>query len=240
MKNPTQPRLRLFLVGLVPALLLPALLLPALLLPSAVLAAQQTGTIRGTVISSATSQPLADVVVIVQDTGSEVRTDENGEFVLEGVPSGEVRIRLELLPEYVASIEQVPVRPGVITRISFEMTPEAVLLDELLVRGRPAASDAEVRFFRPGEARNLIGAGTAVDLISYSFAGVQVTRGSGQAGSGSRILIRGTNSLTRPGDPLIYVDGVRVGEGAVSTGGGEANYVLGFLDMIPAEMIARI
>jgi outer membrane receptor for ferrienterochelin and colicin len=36
------------------------------------------------------------------------------------------------------------------------------------------------------------------------------------------------------------VDGVRVGKGAVSTGGGEANYIVGFLDMIPADIVARV
>jgi iron complex outermembrane receptor protein len=230
MKKPFQLRLRLYLLWLVSGILVPA----------ASLAGQQTGTIRGTVISSATGQPLAHVVVVLEATGAEAKSDDNGQFTLEGITPGEVRLRLELPPDYVSSIEQVPIRPGVITRVSFEMTPEAVILDELLVRGRPARTDAIVRSFRPGEVKNLIGGGTAVDLIAYSFSGVQVVRGSGQAGSGSRILIRGINSLTQPGDPIIYVDGVRVGEGPVSAEGREANYILGFLDMIPAETIARI
>ncbi len=207
--------------------------------PGLPLDAQQTGSIRGTVQSSVTSEPLEGVRIILVATGSEALSDKDGEFLLPDVPAGEARIRLELPPDYVASIEQVPVRPGVTTRVTFEMTPEAVVLDELMVRGRPSPSDAIVKVYREGEARELTGGGTAADLLSYSFSGIQVTRGSGQAGSGSRILIRGINSLTDPGEPLVFIDGVRVGT-PLAGQSGEVDNVLGILDMIPADLVSRI
>ena len=78
-----------------------------------------------------------------------------------------------------------------------------------------------------------------MDLLAYSFSGIQVTRGSGAPGSGSRILIRGVNSLTRPGDPLVFLDGVRMNAVSSPTGS-EAGHVLNVLDMIPADIITRI
>jgi len=219
------------------------LLLTGLVLPLAVSHApasgQQTGAIRGTVRSSATGEVLSGVKVILEGGELETLTGEDGEFTLEGVPSGETRLRLEFLPVYVSSIEQVTVRPGVATRVTLEMLPEAYILEELRVVARPAPSDAIVRTFRPGRASELTGGGSVVDLLAYSFSGIQVTRGSGAPGSGSRILIRGINSITAPGDPVIFLDGVRMG-GAFSPGGAEAEFVVNVLDMIPADIISRI
>src|SRR5690606_20782554 len=47
-------------------------------------------------------------------------------------------------------------------------------------------------------------------LINGRAPGVVVTPGSGMIGSGANIRIRGVSSFSLSGDPLIYVDGVRV------------------------------
>lgn len=211
----------------------------ALLLPVGSGSAQQTGTIHGRVESSVTRVGLEGVRVSVQGSDERARSGEGGEFRLQDVAAGAVYLTLEFPPEYVTTIEQVIVRPGVTVRALFQMEPVAAVLDELLVRGRPANSDALVKVFAPGEARGASAGGTATDLLVGSFSGIQVMRSSGQAGTGSRILIRGTNSLTVAGDPLVFVDGVRVGN-MVATGGSEASSVLGFLDLIPADAVTRI
>lgn len=203
------------------------------------LPAQSVGTIRGVVRSAATGEALAGVRVLVEEPGLETLTDPNGAFVLSNVPAGPVQLRLEYSPEYVTTTEQVPVRSGVVTRVSLELQPQAVLLDELFVRRRPAPSDALVREFKEGEAREITGGGTAVDLLVASFSAVQVSRVSGQVGAGSSILIRGTNSLMLSGEPLVYLDGVRIGSPS-RPGSPEANMILNFLDQIPADMVARI
>jgi hypothetical protein len=226
----------LLLVGRVP---LSWIAVAAMALPSSALSAQSMGTIRGVVYSSVTGEALEGVHIIVKDPELETITGPDGSFLLSDVPAGPVQIRLELLPDYVTSTEQVPVRPGVVTRVSLELLPQSVILDELLVRGRPAPSDALVRVFRPGEARELTGGGSAVDLLVATFSSVQVNRTSGQAGGGSSILIRGTNSLILSGEPLLYVDGVRMGSPRGQEGA-ETTIVLNFLDQIPADMVARI
>ena len=48
------------------------------------------------------------------------------------------------------------------------------------------------------------------DLINGRAPGVVVMPGTGMIGSGSRIRIRGMSTFSLSGDPLIYVDGVRV------------------------------
>lgn len=226
--------------GVVSRPLLVLLGFSAAVLPSnATVEAQQTGSIRGRVESSDTHDPLEGVRVLVQGGDLSAETGETGEFRLEGIPSGTVYLTLEFPPRFVTTIEQVMIRPGVTIRALFEMEPVAAVLDELLVRGRPAASDALVKIFAPGEAREISGGGSAVDLLSASFSGIQIIRGTGQAGSGSRILIRGINSLTMAGDPLVYMDGFRVND-VVEGGQSTAGHVIGFLDLIPADAVSRI
>ena len=48
------------------------------------------------------------------------------------------------------------------------------------------------------------------DLINGRAPGVVVMPGTGMIGSGSKIRIRGQSTFSLSGDPLIYVDGVRV------------------------------
>ena len=201
--------------------------------------AQQTGAIRGRVQSSLTHEALAGVRVSVRGADLEAISGEDGEFRLSGVVSGAVHLTLELPPDFVTTIEEIVVRPGITVRALFEMEPMAVILDELLVRSRPAPSDAQVRTFAEGEATELTGGGTVVDLLSASFSGIQVIRGTGQAGAGSRILIRGINSLTVAGDPLVYMDGIRVNN-QISDAPSAAGNILGFLDMIPANAVVRL
>jgi hypothetical protein len=207
-------------------------------LPTSV-SSQETGTIHGRVESSDTHKALAGVRVSVEGGELTAVTGEDGEFTLSGVTSGTIYLTLELLPRFVTSKEQVLVRPGVTVRALFEMESVAAVLDEILVRGRPEASDALVKVFAPGEAEDMIGGGTAVDLLAASFSGIQVIRGSGQAGAGSRLMIRGINSLELPGDPLVFVDGVRVNN-RVASGQSETTFVVGVLDLIPAGAISRI
>lgn len=211
----------------------------AFLLAASPGATQETWTIRGRVESSVTREALAGVRVTVQGEELEAISAENGEFVLSGVSSGALHLSLELPPDFVTTIEEVEVRPGITIRALFQMEPVSVILEELLVRRRPAPSDALVRTYAAGEARDITGGGTAVDLLAASFAGVQVVRGTGQAGAGSRILIRGVNSLILPGDPLVYLDGIRVND-RLADARSEAGVVLGFLDSIPADAIIRI
>jgi TonB-dependent SusC/RagA subfamily outer membrane receptor len=51
---------------------------------------------------------------------------------------------------------------------------------------------------------------TLSELLTGRVPGLEVLPGSGEIGTGSRILIRGVTSFTASGGPQIYVDGIRV------------------------------
>src|SRR5438874_1430122 len=54
-------------------------------------------------------------------------------------------------------------------------------------------------------------------LINGRAPGVEILPGSGQAGTGSKVRVRGISSLSLSNNPLLYVDGIRV-DNAQSTG----------------------
>src|SRR5690242_21843182 len=51
---------------------------------------------------------------------------------------------------------------------------------------------------------------TLSELLMGRVPGLEVLPGSGEIGTGSRILSRGVTSFTASGGPQIYVDGIRV------------------------------
>jgi outer membrane cobalamin receptor len=55
------------------------------------------------------------------------------------------------------------------------------------------------------------------NLLSGRAAGVQVQKSGGATGSGTRIRIRGSNSVSLSNEPLYYIDGVRMESGATSS-----------------------
>jgi len=55
--------------------------------------------------------------------------------------------------------------------------------------------------------------------LAGKVAGVVITQGTGGPGGGSRVIIRGNNSITGNNQPLIVVDGVPIDDSGVNSGG---------------------
>ncbi|MFH1766102.1 MAG: TonB-dependent receptor plug domain-containing protein [Gemmatimonadota bacterium] len=201
--------------------------------------AQETGTIRGNVMEAGTGRVLPEVSITVRETGFEVRTGKDGEFTLADVPVGEAHLALEL-SRYAGTIEQVVVSPVGVTEVSFELKPVAILLDELVVSGQIRLSEEAVTVFPREGAQGGEPAATAADILAREFPGLEVRRASGNALGRSSVRMRGVTSFAFSGDPVIYLDGIRV-EGASERAEGYGGWLAwSVLDMIPAESIERI
>ncbi|HKJ78942.1 MAG TPA: TonB-dependent receptor plug domain-containing protein, partial [Prolixibacteraceae bacterium] len=59
----------------------------------------------------------------------------------------------------------------------------------------------------------------ALNSLAGKVAGVVITQGSGGPGAGSRVVIRGNNSITGNNQPLIVVDGVPIDDSGSNSGG---------------------
>ncbi len=198
---------------------------PAALLAAAAArpaAAQQPalgqGVVTGTVVAEGTQRPVADAQVSVEGTALGAATDAAGRFRVAGLPEGEVRLvvrRIGFQPRTVTA------RAGA-TNLRLVLTERVLELNQVVVTG--VAGVAERRAI--GNAVSTINTAQIAatqpvrnvqDLLTGRASGVSVVGSSGQAGTGSRIRVRGASSLSLANDPLIYVDGVRV-DNAQATG----------------------
>jgi TonB-dependent SusC/RagA subfamily outer membrane receptor len=155
-------------------------------------------------------------------------SDEAGGYSIEGVPQGEVLIRVER-EGYAALVEKVRIGEAGIHRLDFRLQSAQHLLDELIVRARPSGdkeTSIEAETLRADNNRSL-------GEVLNDVAGVQLIRPGGEIGTGTVLRIRGASSFLFSGPPVVYVDGVRVaGPGELGAGGLE--------DLVDLEDIERI
>ncbi len=228
--------------------LAPFLTLAALALgpAAAPLAAQATGTIRGSVVSE-NARPLAGAQVSIPGTGVGALTNSTGQFLLLNVPSGQHAVRVQMLG-YGTSERQVTVTSGETARVDVQLAESAIALDELVVTGTAGGQQARalgnvVGRVSAAEIQELAPTPNVSDMLSVNVPGVRIMATGGEVGAGGVQRIRGASSVSLGGDPLVYVDGVRVsggnrigGVGTVAFNHGEPSPI----NDIPPETIESI
>jgi TonB-dependent starch-binding outer membrane protein SusC len=207
------------------------LALAALLLGAGVTigAAQQgTGSITGRVLDPTTKRALVGVQVVVAGTTHRAFSDVKGEFRLSDVTAGEVQIRARLIG-YGTAAKTVTVSPGETATTEIELTPTFVALEEVVV-----TATGEERSREQGNAIEKLDASKLVqqatpntlsDLLNARAPGVEVLSSGGTTGSGTRVRIRGSNSVTLSNEPVLIVNGIRVENGASSASVGVGGQV---------------
>ena len=179
-------------------------------------AQQPGGTVRGRVIDESTQQPLSRVTVTVANRGA--ITQDDGQFVITGVPAGSHNVRGRMLG-YAPQLRPATVVAGQAVEINFSMVPQAIALAEIVVTGYGEQSAGDItgavsaitpEEFNPGRIT------TPAQLIANKAAGVQVVDNN-EPGGGTTIRIRGATSVNASSDPLYVIDGMPIGTGA---GGG--------------------
>ena len=192
-----------------------------LLITSSVLLAQSQ-TVRGKLVDSNDGTELIGVSVIVKGTTNGTTTDINGNFALN-VSQDDV-----LIFSYIG-YQDIEIPVGARTVFDIELTTAATELDEVVVVGYGTLNKREIT----GSITKLGGDELKNQQIpSFEAAlqgkasGVQVIQGSGMAGSGSLIRIRGISSISAGGDPLYVVDGIPITQSqftSASRNGGAMN-----------------
>lgn len=92
-------------------------------------------------------------------------------------------------------------------RIGPALPPEAAQQAPL---AGPAVSDAKCDIITEGQVLRLAPGANLIDVLRTRIPGLQVNAGDWKSGSASSYGLRGNNSLVGPGEPLIFVDGVRL------------------------------
>ncbi|HET7665174.1 MAG TPA: TonB-dependent receptor plug domain-containing protein, partial [Mycobacterium sp.] len=177
-------------------------------------AAQQQGSIAGQVTDRIAGTPLAGVKVAVLNTNLSVLTNQEGRFTLARVPVGTYSVQASLIG-YGAATNTATVTAGGIENLDFALRPAAVSLDAVVVTGageeqRVRESGTVVSRINAAERLESAPVSNFGELLNATTANVQVLPSAGTVGAGTRIRIRGLNSLSLSNEPIYYIDGIRV------------------------------
>jgi TonB-dependent starch-binding outer membrane protein SusC len=174
---------------------------------------QQTGTVRGKVVST-NGRPLPGAQVSLPGTGRGGLANSAGDFIIDRVPVGQHTVRAQMIG-YGSVDRAVVIATTRVASVTLELSEQAVALDEIIVTGTAGGTQRRAL----GNVVDRISAVSAIQvtpttninqLIAARSPGVQVMGGSGTVGGGAPIHIRGVSSMTLDATPLIYIDGVRM------------------------------
>lgn len=165
----------------------------------------QDMTVTGKITSAEDGEALPGVSVLIKGTSTGTSTDLDGNFRLS-VPDGNAVLVTSFI-----GYQTTEITVGNQSIINIAMQPDLEQLDEVVVVGY----GSQVK-------RDVTGAISSVkgeDLVTFntpSFdqalqgqaSGVQVTSSSGVPGAPTRVMIRGTNSISAGTEPLWIIDGM--------------------------------
>jgi len=173
----------------------------------------QQAAIGGQVVDEATGTPLEAARVLLTGTGQIETTNREGRFLFRQVAPGPHQVRV-LRVGYKPATLSTTVAAGETAALNFSLAAAVVRLDELVT-----TATGEQRKLEIGNAVTTIDAARVAEqapiteftnLISGRAPGVQVLKSSGTTGTGTRIRIRGSNSISLSNEPLYYLDGIRL------------------------------
>jgi len=175
----------------------------------------QGGPVAGSVIGSR-GQLLLGARVTLRPAAADgavrtTTTDGAGRFRFPGVVGAQANVDVAAIG-YRPTTTVVRVGDEAVRIVLSEV---AVNLDEVIVTGTAGAAQKReignaVTSVDVGDVVSVAPVRNVEQVLTGRAAGVVVSSATGTAGSGSRILIRGPASLSFDGNPIIYVDGVRV------------------------------
>lgn len=202
--------------------------------------AQGVGTVTGRVTDRADNRPLPSVQVRIVGTTRGAVTSDSGTYRIVNVAAGQVQIAVQRLG-FGPQSRTVTVTSGDTTTVDFGMTAAVTTLDALTVTA--TGQTERVRENGAPTARidssaiNKAVVNTLSDALSSRVAGVVVQTAAGETGAGSRIRIRGSNSISLSNDPLLIIDGVRADNSSQSSAQGTGGQLPSrFNDINPEEI----
>lgn len=179
----------------------------------------QAGRISGQVTDQTGTAVEAARVQVVGTSYIET-TNREGRYTFRSVAPGHYQLRVFAIG-YRSQSDTVTVGPSETAALDFRLTGAPVTLDEIVV-----TATGEQRKLEVANAVSTIDAARVAEespitefgnLLSGRAPGVQVQKSSGTTGQGTRIRIRGSNSISLSNEPLYYIDGIRMESNATSS-----------------------
>jgi TonB-dependent starch-binding outer membrane protein SusC len=176
----------------------------------------QEATISGTILHERTDEPLIGANVLIEDTRFGAATNLDGEFTIRVPADRVVGQEITVIARFIGfrtERHRITLIPGT-HEVDFRLREDVLGLDEVVVTGQAIGSSrreigSAIASLR-GDDLELSPIQNLSQMLQSRAPGVSIHPTSGQAGGGSRILLRGIASLSQSNTPIIYVDGVRI------------------------------
>lgn len=192
----------------------------ALLFGFAASAAAQSGSITGRVTDMGSSQAIQAARLQLAQTGQVVNVRPDGRYTFAGVAPGSYDIRV-IAVGYAAQRKTVTVAAGETATVDFALEVVPFTLEEIITTATGEQRRLElghtVASIRADSLTALEPISSLSQLLQARSAGVTVLPSSGTVGTGTRIRIRGANSLSLSNEPIIVVDGIKVNTNPASS-----------------------
>lgn len=177
----------------------------------------QQGAVTGQVVGASNLQPVSGAQVFFPNLDLGTITNEEGRYRITGVPAGQHQLRVQVLG-YRPANQTVAVSAGETVTVDIELDVSPVALQDVTVNvvtgqqqaRRTQGSNTATIDMSTVEASQTQ---TFADILQGRSEGVRLQDVSGGTGTGQRIRIRGSSSLSLSNEPLVFVDGAKVSGG---------------------------
>lgn len=174
------------------------------------LAAVAQQTLSGRVLDKSTGRGIQGARVVIVGTNSVATTNSEGRYTLRAGGGGTVPVRAFAVG-YLSQSRDIDMSGT--PSADFELVPSVVRLDDIVT-----TATGDQRRLELGttvgvvQADSLVGRTTIAnltDVLNSRVAGVSVSTNTGTLGGGSRVRIRGANSISLNNEPILLIDGIR-------------------------------
>ena len=204
-----------------------------------------TAIIEGKVTDGASQRALEAVQVFISDTRLGGITNAQGTFRITGVPvpggSRAVVLRVRALG-YTPASKPLTLTGGQVAKADFALSTSAIQLNQVVVTGSGQKTETKrlgntVAVITPPANAPI---NDVSNLLTAREPGLVGVIGGGLSGQGAQIRIRGNSSLSQSNEPIIFIDGVRMNNGASNQGNGGGGGAATRLDDIDPNTIERV
>lgn len=168
----------------------------------------QVQTVEGEVRDAETNELLPGVNIVVKGSSMGTSTNISGEYSLEVSSPSDTLVFSFIGYE----TQEIPINER--TSIDVMMSPAAISGEDIVVIGYGTISKSDltgsVSSISSAEIQETPSTNVA-EALQGKVTGMDITRSSGEAGSGVNITVRGNRSLTASNSPLVIVDGIQYG-----------------------------
>jgi len=174
-------------------------------------------TVTGNVTSSDDGLPVPGVTIVEKGTSNGTTTDYEGDFSIT-VSSQDATLVFSFLGMQTKEIDLAGR-----SQVRVVMDVDVLAVDEVVVTALGISKEKKSLGYAVTEVGSeeisLVKDHNPANSLAGKVAGVVVTQGTGGPGGGSRVIIRGNNSITGNNQPLIVVDGIPIDASGSNSGG---------------------